>query len=224
MAQKTSDLWKTLWSKRNTQAEYKFDINGKTYGIEDEVSHSVSSELYGEFGIGNATTAKLKLSIFADNIPRAATIKRFARLVNGQETSEWIPAGVFFTNRRSEEDGLWNIEAYDVMRKAETVWVPDQSIVFPMTMKDAVNEFCRIMECELDSRTVLNAKYTIDYPADNTIRQELQYIAAAHGGNWIVTEDGKLLLVPLISIPEETNYLVDEYGNAITFGGVRILV
>ena len=39
-----------------------------------------------------------------------------------------------------------------------------------------------------------------------------------------MTGEGRLYLVPLVSIPPETNYLVTEYGDAITFGGDRILV
>lgn len=233
MAQTTSELWKTLWRTKNTRREYKFDINGVEYGPEQEVSHTVDNGLWEEFGIGNAACAKLTISFFADNVPRAATIKRYVRLVNGEQASEWLPAGVYFTNRRSVEDDYWTVEAFDVMRKAETPWEPDQSLEFPLTMPDAVNEFCRLMGCELDPRTVLNPAYTIDYPTSDpesdtgdyySIRQELQWIAAAHGGNWMVTGEGKLLLVPLGGEPEETHHLVSEYGDAITFGGVRILV
>lgn len=225
MAQETSELWKALWETKGTRLEYGFDINGVWYGQEAEISHSVESGLYESFGIGNATTAKLTLTILADDIPRAATIKRYIRLVNGEQVSEWIPKGIFFANRRTEDDGVWTVEAFDAMRKAENVWEPRQDLVFPMTMPDAVGEFARLMGCEIDQRTSLNAAYTIDYPAnDYTIRQELQFIAAAHGGNWIVTGEGKLLLVPLLSMPEETNYLVTERGAAITLGGVRILV
>ena len=132
---------------------------------------------------------------------------------------------MFFTNRRSCDGDYWELEAYDAMRKADVVWEPDQSLRFPMTMPDAVNIFCQLMGVELDSRTVLNSSYTIDYPAnDYTIRNELCFIAAAHGGNWIITDAGKLLLIPLLSMPTETNYLITEAGSAITFGGVRILV
>lgn len=223
--QETSELWKTLWRSKNTVKEYKFDINGSEYGPENEVEHSYSNGVFETFGIGNAYTASLTLRLFADNIPRAATIKRYIRLRNGSQVSEWLPKGTFFTNTRSVDDGYWTIDAYDSMRKAETVWEPDQSLEFPMTMPDAVAEFCRIMDVTLDSRTALNANYTIDYPAnDYTIRNELCFIAAAHGGNWIVTDEGKLYLVPILSAPPETNYLVEEYGDAITFGGDRILV
>ena len=225
MAQATSELWKTLWRMPGTEREYGFDINGVWYGPEQEVSHSVNSGLYEKFGFGNATTASLTLSLFADNIPRGATIKRFIRLRNGDQISEWLPKGVFFTSRRSEDDGRWTVEAFDAMRKSEVIWDPDQSLNFPLSMPDAVKEFARIMGVEIDSRTILNASYTIDYPAnDYTIRDELRFVAAAHAGNWVITDIGKLLLVPLLSIPEETNYLVTEHGDAITFGGVRILV
>ena len=83
MAQTTSSLWKTLWRTRGTKKEYQFDINGVIYGPAHEVEHSVDTGLYEEFGIGNAATAKLTLTLYADNIPRAATIKRFIRLRNG---------------------------------------------------------------------------------------------------------------------------------------------
>ena len=39
-----------------------------------------------------------------------------------------------------------------------------------------------------------------------------------------MTDADKLLLVPLFSAPSETNNLVTESGDAITFGGVSILV
>lgn len=228
MAQATSELWKTLWRTPGTEREYGFDINGVWYGPEQEVSHSVNSGLYEKFGFGNATIASLTLSLFADNIPRGATIKRFVRLRNGGQASEWLPKGIFFINRRSEDDGRWTVEAFDSMRKADVVWVPREDLEFPeegLPMTDAVIEFARIMDVKIDPRTKLNAAYTIDYPAnDYTIRDELRFIAAAHAGNWVITDVGKLLLVPLMSEPEETNYLVTEHGDAITFGGVRILV
>lgn len=233
MAQITSALWKTLWRTPGTTREYQFDIAGTVYGPDVEVSHHVDSGLYEKFGIGGAAAAKLTLSLFADGIPRAAEIKRYIRLRNGGQVSEWLPKGVFFTSSRSEEDGYWTIEAFDAMRKAEQPWEPDQGLDFPLPMPAAVEEFARIMGVEIDPRTRLNPDYTIDYPASDpasetgdyySIRQELQWIAAAHAGNWIITGEGRLLLVPLLSIPAETNYLVTEYGDAITLGGVKLLV
>ena len=55
-----------------------------------------------------------------------------------------------------------------------------------------------------------------------TMREVLSAIAAAHAGNWIVTAENKLLLLPLFSAPDETDYIVNEHGDAILIGGVRI--
>lgn len=225
MAQVTSDLWKDLWTRRNVKKEYQFDVDGTIYDSDSEISHSVDHELFEGFGFGNATIAKLTLSVVADNIPRGATVKRYVRLAEGEEVSEWLPAGVFFTNRRGVDDDVWTIEAFDAMRKADSVWEPDQTLVFPLSAPSAVAEFSRIMGVEVDERTVLNSEYFIDYPANEyTIRDELKFIAAMHGGNFIITNEGKLRLVPLLSAPKETNYLVSDQGYAITFGGVRLLV
>ena len=111
------------------------------------------------------------------------------------------------------------------MLKAEQIWTPDQSLEFPMPMTQAANIIADIMGVEIDARTVLNSAYTVDYPAnDYTLRDVLRFIAAAHGGNWIMSDVGKLRLIKLGELADETNYLIDESGDWITFGGDRILV
>ena len=221
--QNVSALWATLWEMPDTEIEYRFTINGTVYGKESEVSHSVERELYRDFGIGNATGATLNLELFADDIPRGATIVRECRLVNGNQASEWIPKGTFYTNSRSESDGFWRIEAIDAMKKADTVWEPLDSDVFPMPMQTAVAYACQIMGVTLDDRSVISG-YSVGYPAnDQTWRQTLQYIAAASLGNFIITEANQLRLVPLISAAPAA-LLVNENGDAITFGEVGILV
>jgi hypothetical protein len=221
--QNVSALWATLWEMPDTEIEYRFTINGTVYGKESEVSHGVERKLYRDFGIGNATGATLKLELFADDIPRGATIVRECRLVNGNQASEWIPKGTFYTNSRSESDSFWRIEAIDAMKKADTVWKPLQSDVFPMPMQTAVAYACQIMGVTLDERSVISG-YSVDYPAnDQTWRQTLQYIAAASLGNFIITEANQLRLVPLISAAPAA-LLVNENGDAITFGEVGILV
>lgn len=223
MAQATSVLWKTLLRSRNTIREYAFDINGVWYGPESEVSHSVETSLFDSFGIGNAMSATMKMELFANEIPRGAAIKRYIRLTNGRDISEWLPKGVFFTNRRSVEDKYWTLEAYDAMLKADITWTPRLS--FPCTMQQAAQDIAAAMGVELDPRNVY-LPYTMKaYPDGEYMRRDaLCDIAAAHGGNWFISDAGKLRLVPLISFPPETNYLVEEHGDSITFGGIRILI
>ncbi len=225
MAQQTSDLWKSLLRDRNTEKEYAFDINGIWYGPEAEGSHSVEYSLFDSFGIGNAMSATLSLELYADEIPREAVIKRYVRLVNGSLSSEWLPKGVFFTNRRTNDDGYWTIEAYDAMLKADITWTPRKGFAFPCTMQAAVEDIALSMGVELDERNVYQPYTMPAYPDGEYMRRDaLCDIAAAHGGNWYMSDASKLRLIPLISFPAETNYLVTEHGDAILFGGVRILV
>lgn len=206
MAQTTSDIWKELLTINGTTREYAFDINGNWYGPEEdaEVSHSVNRELFSEFGIGNATTAKLSLVIWVADIPKGSTIKRYVRLRYKDQSSEWLPNGVFYSSKRVDDDGRWTVDAFDAIRKADVVWTPDATLNFPLSMPEAISEFARIMGIEVDARTVLNESYYIDYPTDGTtIRNELCWIAAAHGGNFVMTDEGALRLVPLIPVDGE---------------------
>lgn len=211
--QSVSELWRTLRALPGTEVEWRFDIEGVTYGKENEVSHSANHSLFTEFGFGNTGCGGLNLQLYADSIPKGAEIKRFCRLINGEQVSEWLAMGVYYTNLRSEEDGFWEIEAFDNMRKAEKVWEPDQNLEFPMPMDEAVEEICRVLGFTLDSRTTIFHDYTLDYPqSEQTFRQTLNWIAAAHGGNFIFTGEGKLRLVPLVSIPLEADGTEHQIG------------
>lgn len=206
--------------------EYKVEIGGVTYGMEKIQSASIEHPLFDKLSVGNACSAELEISFWpTETVPRMAMIIPYCR---ESSADEWYQLGVFYTDTRSLRNGIMTLVAYDAMLKSDTVWEPDQDLVFPMTMTEAVTEIISLMGVELDSRTVLKTgdDYVIDYPAnDYTLRDVLRFIAAANAGNWIITDAGKLLLVPLFSsMPAETNYLVTEDGDAITFGGVRILV
>lgn len=204
--------------------EYKVEIAGIEYGMNNLQAVQITQPLFDKLSIGNACSAELNITFWPmDTVPKMAMIVPYCK-----ETLEdtWNQIGVFYTDTRVSSGTAMNIIAYDAMMKAEVEWTPDQTLEFPMSMQDAVTVIADLMGVELDPRTSLNPSYTIDYPANGyTLRDVLRYIAAAHGGNWIITAEGKLLLVPLFdSMPTETNYLVTEDGDPITFGGTRILV
>ena len=206
--------------------QYRFDIAGTEYGMSDVSAVKLEHPLFDKLSVGNTCSAELDITLWVKgDIPKMAKIIPYSIDEDSTETQ----LGVFWIDTRAAVGDMLNIIAYDAMMKADIVWVPRDDLEFPesgLPMPDAVTEICRLMDVELDSRTVLNSAYTIDYPAnDYTLRDVLGFIAAAHGGNWIFTNEGKLLLVPLFgSMPAETNYLVTEDGDAITFGGVRITV
>ena len=226
----TSELYQSLLGEPGTRKEVRVVIAGVTYGEDQIVSLSTRADLFAEdtMGIGGAVAKEIDLVLHnPGQIPRMAQMIPSYRLVNGTQASEWIQKGVYYIDTRSQDEvsGTLTIHGYDDMLKAEQTWEPDQSITFPMTMAAASQEIADLMGVSIDPRTVLSTAYTVDYPANEyTLRDVLRYIAAAHAGNWIITDAGQLRLVTFGEIPPETHYLVEENGDCITFGGDRILV
>lgn len=232
---KVSNLFLTLLADKNHRVETKLSIAGVEYSQADIVRDSlrVYGGLYSTFGIGNCSARQIDFEIIPKgDIPRQAEIKVYARLVSGEQVSEWIPKGVFYfaTRKTDRKTGVLSVHGYDAMLKAEETWLDSSydAETWPMPVWTAVNDIAARMGVAVDNRTQLNAAFPVQYPVDDggdmTMREALGRIAVANAGNWIITDEGKLLLVGLNSMPKETNHLVTETGSAITFGGVRILV
>ena len=228
--QQTSAIYRALIADPGTRKEVRVSIAGVLYEQGQIVSLSTSACLFAEdtMSVGGAIAKEINLALVNPGaIPRMAEIIPSYRLVKGSHASEWIQKGIYYIDTRSSDEltGVLTSHGYDAMLKAEQVWEPDQSLIFPMTMQEAAQKIARLMGVSIDPRTVLSTAYSVDYPANEyTLRDELRYIAVAHAGNWIITDAGHLRLVTFGEIPPETNYLVSESGDAITFGGVRILV
>lgn len=230
-----SDLWRTLLASPGHRKEVKLVIAGVTYGEDKIVDGSlrIDGGLYSDFGIGNCCARQIDFEIYPQGtIPRQAEIEVYVRLVLGEQVSEWIPKGVFFFSTRKTDrvTGVLSVHGYDAMLKAEETWLDSSydAETWPMPAATAVADIAARMGVAVDSRTVLDAAFPMQYPVDNegdmTMREALGRIAVANAGNWTITDEGKLLLVGLNSMPAETNHLITEGGSAITFGGVRILV
>ena len=231
--QTTSNLYKSLLQNPDHEKEIKMVIAGVEYGMNNIVSCSTSGGLFSEPGIGNCASRQIDLEVFpVGTIPRQAKIQAFVRLVYGEQASEWIPKGVFFisTRKRNKLTGTLTITGYDAMLKAEQTWLTSDYDAenWPMTQADAVSDIAGRIGVEVDSRTVLSEEYPVEYPVgengDLTMREVLSGIAVSNAGNWIITDAGKLRLIGYGDTPNETNLLVTEHGEAILFGGVRIIV
>lgn len=206
--------------------QYKFDIAGTEYGMSDVASVKLEHPLFDKLSVGNTCSAELDITFWPkSDIPRMAKIMPYIL-----QDGEWQQLGVFWTDTREKVGDRLHIIAYDAMMRGNLVWVPRDDLEFPsdtgLLMPDAVAEICALMDVALDSRTVLSASYGIDHPANDwTLRDVLGFIGAAHAGNWIITAAGELLLVPLFAPATGTvNYLADENGDPILFGGEAILV
>lgn len=231
----TSELYKSIFADPRHLTEIKLDIAGMEYGQDAIISCSTHGALFESLStsIGNCIAREIDFEIYPSAVPpRQAQIKLYARVVLGTQASEWIPKGVFFFSTRAKDKltGVLSVTGYDAMLKAETVWLNSDYDTenWPMSAADAVDDIAYRMGVEIDPRTDLTGARDVDYPVDEngdmTMRQVLAGIAVSCEGNWMITDEGKLLLWRYGDVPDETNYLADESGFWITFGGVRILV
>ncbi|MBQ3268892.1 MAG: hypothetical protein IJH09_03130 [Clostridia bacterium] len=201
--QTTSAVWKALWAAGNAWLETRATIAGTVY---TEMSNPVISRALTQYGlsIGNAVSATCQFSILTGaSIPRAAEVVIEQRLNDGTTASEWLPAGTFYVSHRTRDavTGLLTLECYDALLKANALWEPPSG-AWPRTMESVATALSALLGAALDSRTAIRtgAAYVIEKPEPGTtIHDVLALIAAANGGNWIITPAGKLRLVPVVS-------------------------
>lgn len=176
--------------------------------------------------IGSCVAREIDLTVMPQGaIPRMAEIIVWVRPVADGIEADWLQKGVFYIDTRYQDKvtGLLTIHGYDAMLKAEETYLQEGDTgEWPRSERVVVAEIAARMGVELDSRTVLTDA-PIPYPNDYTMREILGNIAVSRAGNWIITDAGKLRLVPLVSLPPETNYLATDDGFVLLMGGHRIL-
>lgn len=229
-----SNLWKTIVAEQEHWFNVKVVINGVTYPQTQIFEISTDLRMFTENQpvVGGCLAGELKLKILTPSatIPRMAQIMPYVQATDGTNTAEWIPQGVYYIDTREQtqnDDGLdiLTLHAYDAMLKTEGDY-PDTTHSWPYGDTDVVQEIADALGVSVDARTwdLMTNNYQISLPAGYSMREVLSNIAAMYAGNFIMTYDGELLLVAVNGIPPETNFLVDNVGEAITFGGDRILV
>lgn len=210
--------------------ESKVEIAGVEYDETRIFSLSTSAALYakGTAAIGSCVAKEIDLAVMPKgDIPRMAEIKVFVRPVASGVETEWLQKGVFYIDTRQTDrvSGIMTIHGYDAMLKADQTYLDEGDTgEWPRTMATVVGEIAARMGVPLDSRTTISTSYKVEHPNDLTMREVLGYIAAAHAGNWTITDAGALRLVGLAAIPPETYYLVSDDGDAILFGDTKILI
>ena len=201
--QNRPDSWDRIFAARH-KTEYRIDINGVSYqGIDLKDAPSIKKPLLDKPAVGRCCIGSLQCTVYPKTgIPKAAPVNVFCRLkdsITGLVT-DWLPQGKYWVSTRSG-DNVLRLNCLDCMIKTGTTYRDkSQYTTWPQPMAVIVDEICSIMEVQLDPRTVINtgSDYKVDYPNDDTLIMEvLGQIGAAHGGNWVMTESGKLRLVVL---------------------------
>lgn len=210
--------------------ESKVTIAGVEYSEEYIFELSTKAALFatGAASIGGCVAKEIDLIVMPKGeIPRMAEVVVWIRPVADGVETEWLKKGVFYIDTRSVDKttGLLTIHGYDAMLKADQVYLREGDTgTWPRIMSSVVGDIVSRMGVSVDSRTVLNGAFKVGYPGDYTMREILGYVAAAHGGNWIITDAGELRLVGLASMPPETSHLVTESGDVILLGDTKILI
>ena len=233
--QEVSARYKELLTGSHTK-ESRLLVDGTAYGESTIIKGSLKTAIALFAGdtpaVGGAVGGEISvqlLGVLSSSVARMAELRPQVRLVGASgDPSEWVAQGVYNVDKRSynKQTGVLTLHGYDKMLATEQWYTGAADASTDITI---VNRICSQVGITLDSETATffstqGKSYVIAAPTDYTCRELLQTIAGCYGGNWMMTAVGKLRLVLLDSIPAETNYLVDGVGNAITFGGDRILV
>ena len=163
-----------------------------------------------------------------------AMITPFVRLVSTEDDqicSEWLRKGVYYVDTRNnthnrDDLDILRLHGYDAMMKANRIY-DRPNISFPNVDINVVRDIASLMGVQVDEDTIqkINKGYIVQYPAQYTMRETLQYIGAMYAGNWIINDFGSLQLICLNALPPETSLLTDELGYRLLFADdTRILV
>ena len=235
--QEVSARYQELLTGSHTK-ESRLLVDGTVYGESTIIKGSLKTAIALFAGdtptVGGAVAGEISvqlLGVASSSVARMAELRPQVRLVGDSgEPSEWVAQGVYNVDKRSynKQTGVLTLHGYDKMLATEQ-WYTGSVGSGGAVDIDIVNRVCTQVGITLDSETASffsasGKKYKVTKPRNYTCRELLQAIAGWYGGNWCMTPVGKLRLVLLNSLPRETNYLVDNGGNAITFGGDRILV
>ena len=186
--------------------QYRFTINDEVKtGDYIQGVPVIEKPMMLEPVIGRCCTGSLTITVRkADNeqIPKASPVEVDCRLASYDETtvSEWIPQGRYFVTKRQGFGELVSLTCRDSMINAGKTYRDKATIAsWPASMADVLDDIADLMDVEIDSRTEINTGegYTLSQPEEDVLMSEvLCQIAAVHGGNFIITEAGKLRLVP----------------------------
>ena len=243
----TSATWDALHESDTGILETKAVINGAEY---TDISAPVITRaaMQDAMSVGNVISASCVFAIrTTDAIPKAAKVEIYSRYNDEETQSEWLAMGTFFISKRQRDpvSGVLALECYDSLLKSnslmddETPLVDENGTVItdannqPVTLADSDNtldmktlaeNIAYAIGVEIDARTTIRegAIYTVTVAASATMRDVLSQIAAANAGNWIVTPENKLRLVPVVSSANADSATTNVAEVAAVVGGLQV--
>ena len=189
------------------------DANGDNYqefGMDKLFSLTTESKIFTErTTIGGVYSATCEFSLLDDGstIPRMARVTPQYWVTDGVNDSEPILKGEFFIDTRSVSDNgngvkVFNAFCYDRMSLANKPYT-GSSLLWPAEDTDVLTEIAHAIGVVVDARTssYITMGRTLGEPdGDATYRDYLSYIGVMYGGNWVISDDGLLLFIPVYAL------------------------
>lgn len=228
--QKRPKGWETARDDPNHIGELLVTIDGKPYAAQDIVSCEIERNLLENTAeVGNATAAVLTLEISqGETIPKRAKVVVQYRLMLDDARTDYIPKGTYWINTREKDGRYLKLNCYDAMLMAQQDYLGDVTADdWPQQETACVTEIAQRIGVEIDPRTQIGTgdSHQVSMPVGRTMREVLEQIAAANGGNWCITPAGKLLLVPFAGTGDVLPAVsgAPDCGNVQTITGVRVV-
>lgn len=228
--QKRPKGWETARDDPNHIGELLVTIDGKPYAAQDIVSCEIERNLLENTAeVGNATAAVLTLEISqGETIPKRAKVVVQYRLMLDDARTDYIPKGTYWINTREKDGRYLKLTCYDAMLMAQQDYLGDVTADdWPQQETACVTEIAQRIGVEIDPRTQIGTgdNHQVSMPVGRTMREVLEQIAAANGGNWCITQAGKLLLVPFAGTGDVLPAVsgAPDCGDVQAITGVRVV-
>lgn len=213
------------------------DSGGAATAFREDILMSMSTK-HGVFNenypvVGSAIAGEIDITMLKPiaEIPKRARLAPYVRVTDGERFSEWLPKGIYYidtreTSHNSNDLDVLTIHGYDAMLLFEQNYPSDSTHDYPLLDTTMVQFLADSVKIRVDPRTFerMDKEYELPLPLGYSSREVLGIIAASYGGNFVISDEGALLLVRMADLPKETNYLVTVTGDVLVFGEDKILV
>ena len=199
--------WDELWGADGTRCSYQILNGSEVYTGDDDIEEESlildKSVFTAAKPIGNTPcfTMECCLRQKEADIPKGAWLELQIRLQNSTQATDWVSLGKFKVNKRVKyPDGWVKLSCRDRMQMANQLFIKDESVdvtTWPKPMAEVMGMTLDIMDISLDPSTTINEGegWVVSLPLGLSIRTIWSSIAAAHGGNFIITPQDTLKLI-----------------------------
>lgn len=195
-------VWQQYQALGADKFRYKFQVTIDNVIVSSDKIYSLKKN-YGlsaqDFELGNTISARLDLEIFDTgiNIPKNAQVVLEAKIDGHLGSTPWVKCGEFYVDYREAVKSKLKLECYDCMLYAEQPYA--ENLVtgdWPRSMLDILQEIATRIHTTLAPGVagMINSNYYVPYPNKLKCREILGFIAASHGGNFYINDNGELQL------------------------------